>query len=109
MQKACRMNMKFNPATTRLSQSANNEDGVLHCLMWSSTAAHQLFGEAHSSLPLQRADIDGPETSWVKGVLNPNKLQYKVPDVQFLGHIFSANKIKSDPDRVAAIQCLPYP
>ncbi|KAJ8887823.1 hypothetical protein PR048_014041 [Dryococelus australis] len=40
---------------------------------------------------------------------NPEKLQYKVSIVSFMEHLFSNNEISPDPDRIAAIQCVPDP
>lgn len=36
-------------------------------------------------------------------IFNSEKLQYKVPEVSFLGHLFNSDGVKSDPNRVKAI------
>lgn len=40
---------------------------------------------------------------------NKDKLQYRVQEVRFLGHIFSKDGIRSDPKRVEAINLMPDP
>lgn len=40
---------------------------------------------------------------------NPNKLQYRLTEVKFVGHLWSLNKIKVDPERVRAILALKAP
>ncbi|KAE8738186.1 hypothetical protein FOCC_FOCC016340 [Frankliniella occidentalis] len=40
---------------------------------------------------------------------NPNKVQYRQTEIKFLGHIWSQNKVKIDPERVVAIQALKEP
>lgn len=40
---------------------------------------------------------------------NREKLQYRVSEVKFLGHIFSQNGVSSDPNRVKAIISMPEP
>ena len=41
--------------------------------------------------------------------LNPEKCVYRQSELKFLGHIFSKDCIKADPDKVSAIQNLPSP
>lgn len=40
---------------------------------------------------------------------NPKKLQYRLSEVKFLGHLWSQNKMKIDPERVLAINGLKEP
>ena len=44
-----------------------------------------------------------------KTKFNPNKIQYRKKRVKFLGHLWSHNQIKIDPDRVRAITALEEP
>lgn len=40
---------------------------------------------------------------------NPSKLQYRQSEVKFVGHLWSCNRIKVDPERVRAIMALKEP
>lgn len=40
---------------------------------------------------------------------NPGKIQYRQKEVKFLGHLWSKNKTKVDPERVRAIQAIKDP
>lgn len=40
---------------------------------------------------------------------NKEKLQYRVAEVKFLGHIFNKNGVMSDPQRIKAINSMPEP
>lgn len=40
---------------------------------------------------------------------NPNKFQFAMTEVKYLGHIFSHNQIKPDPDRLTAIEKMGRP
>lgn len=40
---------------------------------------------------------------------NKDKIQYKVNEVKFFGHIFSSKGVKPDPDRVSALQAIQDP
>ena len=41
--------------------------------------------------------------------LNPDKLQFKLHEVKFMGHIISDKGMKSDPEKVSAIMQMPTP
>ena len=41
--------------------------------------------------------------------LNPRKLQFKLKQVKFMGHILTDNGIKADPDKITAIKNMPTP
>ena len=45
-----------------------------------------------------------------KGVkFNPSKIQYRVSEVKYMGHIIGANGVRIDPDKVRAITSFPTP
>ena len=39
--------------------------------------------------------------------LNPTKLQFKLPEVKFMGNIITKHGMKADPDKIAAITTMP--
>lgn len=42
-------------------------------------------------------------------ILNPDKFEYGVPSVPFIGHLLTPNGVKPDPEKVSAITKMPTP
>lgn len=41
--------------------------------------------------------------------LNPKKVKLRVPEVSYVGHVFSPEGLKPDPEKIRAIDEMPHP